>query len=126
MHGGFLRKALIRACKKPCASFFALYLGAGPEAIGFAVGISTVTGIFFKLPAGALSDVIGRKKTMLIGLFVFAFMPFAYLFIRDYSLLILIRFIHGFATAIYGPVSMAVVIDVAGGKKERCFRGSHP
>jgi MFS family permease len=29
----------------------------------------------------------------------------------------LIRFIHGFATAVYGPVSMAVVIDIAGNKK---------
>jgi MFS family permease len=96
---------------------FALYLGAGPEAIGFAVGISTVTGIFFKLPSGALSDVIGRKKTMLIGLVVFAGMPFAYLFARDYQLLIVIRFIHGLATAVYGPVSMAVVADIAGTRK---------
>ncbi|MFN3481288.1 MAG: MFS transporter, partial [Thermodesulfovibrionales bacterium] len=85
--------------------------------MGLAVGISTVTGIFFKLPSGALSDVIGRKKTMLIGLFVFAFTPFIYLFITDYVMLVIIRFIHGFATAIYGPVSMAVVIDLAGDKK---------
>ena len=57
---------------------FALYLGASPEAIGFIVGISTVTGIFFKLPSGALSDIIGRKKTMMIGLLVFAVLPFSY------------------------------------------------
>jgi len=31
------------------------------------VGISTVTGIFFKLPSGALSDVIGRRRTLLMG-----------------------------------------------------------
>ena len=114
---GFFARLSYALARSPVLPLFALYLGAGPEAIGLAVGISTVTGIFFKLPAGALSDVIGRKKTMLIGLLVFAFTPFAYLFIRDYNLLIIIRFIHGFATAIYGPVSMAVVIDVAGGKK---------
>ncbi len=114
---GFFARLSYALARSPVLPLFALYLGAGPAAIGFAVGISTVTGIFFKLPAGALSDVIGRKKTMLIGLVVFAVVPFAYLFIRDYSLLILIRFIHGFATAVYGPVSMAVVIDVAGGKK---------
>ena len=114
---GFFARLSYALARSPVLPLFALYLGAGPEAIGFAVGISTVTGIFFKLPAGALSDVIGRKKTMLIGVVVFAVVPFAYLFIRDYSLLILIRFIHGFATAIYGPVSMAVVMDVAGGKK---------
>jgi MFS family permease len=103
--------------RSPVLPLFALYLGAGPEAIGFAVGVSTVTGIFFKLPSGALSDVIGRKKTMLIGLVVFAVMPFTYLFVRDYQILIVIRFMHGLATAVYGPVSMAVVADVAGARK---------
>ena len=114
---GFFARLSYALARSPVLPLFALYLGAGPEAIGFAVGISTVTGIFFKLPAGALSDVMGRKKTMLIGLLVFAIMPFTYLLVKDYSLLIVIRFLHGLATAIYGPVSMAVVADVAGTKK---------
>jgi MFS family permease len=114
---GFFARLSYALARSPVLPLFALYLGAGPEAIGFAVGISTVTGIFFKLPSGALSDVIGRKRTMLIGLIVFAVMPFTYLFVKDYQLLIVIRFLHGLATAIYGPVSMAVVADVAGAKK---------
>jgi MFS family permease len=114
---GFFARLSYALARSPVLPLFALYLGAGPEAIGFAVGVSTVTGIFFKLPAGALSDVIGRKKTMLIGLVVFAVMPFTYLLVKDYQLLIVIRFIHGLATAVYGPVSMAVVADVAGAKK---------
>lgn len=114
---GFFARLSYALARSPVLPLFALYLGAGPEAIGFAVGVSTVTGIFFKLPAGALSDVIGRKRTMLMGLVVFAVMPFTYLLVTDYSALIVIRFIHGLATAIYGPVSMAVVADVAGGRK---------
>ena len=114
---GFFARLSYALARSPVLPLFALYLGAGPEAIGFAVGISTVTGIFFKLPAGALSDVIGRKKTMLIGLLFFAFMPFTYLLVKDYTLLIIIRFLHGLATAVYGPVSMAVVADVAGARK---------
>ncbi len=114
---GFFARLSYALARSPVLPLFALYLGAGPEAIGFAVGISTVTGIFFKLPAGALSDIIGRKRTMLIGLLFFAFMPFAYLLVESYYPLIIIRFIHGLATAIYGPVSMAVVADVAGAKK---------
>lgn len=114
---GFFARLSYALARSPVLPLFALYLGAGPEAIGFAVGISTVTGIFFKLPAGALSDVIGRKRTMLIGLLFFAFMPFTYLWVKDYDLLIAIRFLHGLATAIYGPVSMAVVADIAGAKK---------
>lgn len=114
---GFFARLSYALARSPVLPLFALYLGAGPEAIGFAVGISTVTGIFFKLPAGALSDIIGRKRTMLLGLVVFAVMPFTYLLVHDYRLLVIIRFIHGLATAIYGPVSMAVVADVAGAKK---------
>lgn len=114
---GFFARLSYALARSPVLPLFALYLGAGPEAIGFAVGVSTVTGIFFKLPAGALSDVIGRKRTMLIGLFFFAFMPFTYLLVKDYSLLIIIRFLHGLATAIYGPVAMAVVADMAGKNK---------
>lgn len=114
---GFFARLSYSLARSPVLPLFALYLGAGPEAIGFAVGVSTVTGIFFKLPSGALSDVIGRRRTMLIGLLFFAFMPFAYLLVKDYTLLIIVRFIHGLATAIYGPISMAVVADIAGTKK---------
>ncbi|MBI5556092.1 MAG: MFS transporter [Deltaproteobacteria bacterium] len=114
---GFFARLSYALARSPVLPLFALYLGAGPEAIGFAVGVSTVTGIFFKLPAGALSDIIGRKRTMLIGLFFFAFMPFTYLWVESYYPLIIIRFIHGLATAIYGPVAMAVVADAAGTKK---------
>lgn len=114
---GFLARFSYALARNPVLPLFALYLGAGPEAIGLAVGISTVTGIFFKLPAGALSDVIGRRRTMLAGLCFFAVIPFAYFFINSYSMLVVVRFLHGFATAVYGPVAMAVVADVAGERK---------
>ena len=114
---GFLARFSYALARTPVLPLFALYLGAGPGAIGLIVGISTVTGIFFKLPAGALSDLIGRKMTLLAGLVVFAVIPFTYLLVGNYQLLILIRFLHGFATAIYGPVAMAVIMDAAGGRK---------
>jgi MFS family permease len=114
---GFFARLSYALARSPVLPLFALSLCAGPEAIGFAVGISTVTGIFFKLPAGALSDVIGRRRTMLVGLLFFAFTPFAYLGVHSYGPLVLIRFLHGMATAVYGPVAMAVVADIAGAKK---------
>jgi len=114
---GFLARFSYALARNPVLPLFALFLGAGPEAIGLAVGISTVTGIFFKLPSGALSDVVGRRRTMLAGLVVFGVMPFAYLFISSYSALVAVRFLHGLATAIYGPVAMAVVADVPGSRK---------
>ncbi len=114
---GFLARASYGLARTPVLALFAASFGVGPEAIGFAVAISTVTGIFFKMPAGVLSDVIGRTRTLFIGLGVFAVVPFAYLFVTSYEALVVVRFFHGFATAIYGPVVMAVVIGVAGDKK---------
>lgn len=114
---GFLARASYGLARTPVLALFAASLGAGPEAVGFVVAISTVTGIFFKMPAGVLSDVIGRTRTLFMGLVVFAFVPFAYLFVSSYEGLVVVRFFHGFATAIYGPVVMAVVVSVAGDKR---------
>ena len=114
---GFLARFSYALARNPVLPLFALFLGAGPEAVGLAVGISTVTGILFKLPAGALSDIVGRRRTMLAGLVVFGLMPFAYFFIDSYRALVFVRFLHGLATAIYGPVAMAVVAEVAGERR---------
>jgi MFS family permease len=114
---GFFSRLSYGLARTPVLPLFALSLGASPEAIGFVVGASTITGIFFKLPSGALSDIIGRKTTLLAGLLVFALTPFAYVFVDSYSQLVTIRFVHGLATAVYGPVSMAIVIDIAGNQK---------
>jgi MFS family permease len=114
---GFLARASYALARTPVLALFAVALGAGPEAVGLAVGISTVTGILFKMPAGVLSDVVGRSRMLLLGLCVFAFVPFAYLWIESYPALLAVRFLHGFATAIYGPVSMAMVVAAAGDKR---------
>ncbi len=114
---GFLARASYALARTPVLALFAASLGAGPEAIGFAVAISTVTGIFFKMPAGVVSDVIGRTRTLYFGLAVFAVVPFGYLLVDSYSALVVVRFLHGFATAIYGPVAMAVVVGVAGSRR---------
>jgi MFS transporter, DHA1 family, multidrug resistance protein len=114
---GFLAKASYALARTPVLALFAASFGVGPEAIGFAVAISTITGVFFKMPAGVISDIIGRRRTMVIGLAFFAVIPFFYLLVHSYNSLLAVRFLHGFATAIYGPVIMAVVVDMAGQKR---------
>ena len=114
---GFLAKASYALARTPVLALFAASLGVGPEAIGFAVAISTITGVFFKMPAGVISDIIGRRRTMLVGLAFFAVIPFFYLLVDTYGSLLAVRFLHGFATAIYGPVIMAVVVDIAGHRR---------
>jgi MFS transporter, DHA1 family, multidrug resistance protein len=114
---GFLARTSYALARTPVLALFAASLGAGPEAIGFCVAISTITGIFFKMPAGVAADILGKTRTLFVGLACFAFIPFAYLLVSSYPGLVVVRFLHGFATAIYGPVAMAVVVQMAGDRR---------
>lgn len=100
-------------CRAPLLPLFARDLGAGPSTIGLVMGASTITGIVVKMPAGALSDVVGRRPLLLAGACVFALMPFTYLGIASLAAVIVLRFVHGNATAIFGPVASATVSDLA-------------
>jgi MFS transporter, DHA1 family, multidrug resistance protein len=100
-------------CRVPLLPLFARELGAGPSLVGLVMGASTLTGIFVKLPAGALSDLLGRRRLLLAGALVFASVPFTYLAVSTIGLLVLLRFLHGSATAIFGPVASASLSDVA-------------
>jgi MFS family permease len=99
--------------RSPVLPIFAAELGALPELIGVIVAASTVTGVFFKLPSGALSDVLGRKRMMVLGALFFAAPPFLYPFVHEAWSLLALRFVHGFATAIFSPVASAYVASLA-------------
>jgi MFS family permease len=99
--------------RSPVLPAFASDLGAGPELLGVIVAASTITGVFLKLPAGTLSDVLGRKKMMVLGACFFAFPPFLYPLVHDPWSLLWLRFVHGFATAIFSPVAAAYVAGLA-------------
>jgi len=110
---GFVAYCSYAICRTPLLPLFARELGAGPSLIGFVMGASTLTGIVVKLPAGALSDVLGRRRLLLAGALVFATLPFTYLAASTLLVLILLRFAHGSATAIFGPVASASRSDIA-------------
>ena len=110
---GFVAYSSYAICRTPLLPLFARELGAGPALIGFVMGASTLTGIVVKLPAGALSDVFGRRRLLIAGALVFASLPFTYLAASTLFVLVLLRFAHGAATAIFGPVASASLSDVA-------------
>ena len=97
--------------KNPALPLFVKSLGAPQWARGFIAAASTVTGILVSVPAGILSDVWGRKRVILLSMFVFASAPFLYLLVRDPWQLVMVRVYHGLATAILGPVARATVAD---------------
>ncbi len=97
--------------KNPVLKPFALSLGTPTSWTGFVASASTIPGILVSLPAASLSDVYGRKKFLLISGIVFASAPFLYLLITVWWQLILVRFYHGFATAIFVPVAEAALAE---------------
>ncbi len=99
--------------KSPVLPLFARFLGAGPRELGFVAAASTCTGILLSIPAGVLSDAWGRKRVLLLAGFVFASAPFLYLLVHTPGQLAAVRVYHGAATAIFGPVALAYVADLA-------------
>ena len=97
--------------KNPVLPLFIRALDVPMATVGFIAAASTLVGIVVSLPAGILSDIIGRRRVILIAAVVFATAPFLYLLVSLPWQLVMVRIYHGLATAILGPVAMAAVAD---------------
>lgn len=95
--------------KSPVLPFFAGYLGATPDQMGFIAAASTIPGILVSIPAGMVADRKGPHGILWISILLVALVPFLYLMIITPLQLFWVRFLHGFATAILGPVALAIV-----------------
>lgn len=104
--------------KNPVLKPFATSLEV-PEGfwMGFVASASTIPGILVSLPAASLSDIFGRRKVLLASAVVFASAPFFYLLITAWWQLVLVRFYHGFATAIFVPVTEASIAELFPSKR---------
>ena len=98
--------------KTPVLPLFSKALGATPAEIGWIAMASTIPGILVSLPAGALSDFLGKRMLIRASLVVFATAPFLYLLVNQPWQLMAVRFYHGFATAIFGTVATAAIAEM--------------
>lgn len=103
--------------KSPVLPLFAGHLGADPASIGLIAGVSAFAGVVCSVPAGILADRFGKKRLIMVAAIIFASAPFGYLVVTTVWQLALVRFYHGFATAIFVPVAMAMVSGLS--HKER-------
>lgn len=103
--------------KSPVLPLFANHLGAGPTGVGLVASISAFAGVVFSVPAGILADRFGKKRLIVAASLIFASAPFGYLMVTNIWQLAVVRFYHGFATAIFLPVAMALVSSLS--SKER-------
>jgi len=95
----------------PVLSIYALTLdGATPMLVGVIVGGYALTQAIFQIPFGTMSDKIGRKPTLLVGLIIFLIGSLIAGFATDIYTLMFGRFLQG-AGAI-GSVITAMIADL--------------
>ena len=100
--------------KSPILPIFANSLIHSPtelQYIGYVFSASTIPGILISIFAGRLSDLYGRERLLFVSALVFATAPFFYIFATNIYLLMIVRFYHGFSTAIFVPVATAAIAE---------------
>ena len=107
----FIARSAYQMGKTPLLPIFAAALGATGAFLGLIVSASTLTGMVLKPLIGTLSDRSGRRRWLIVGTLLFASMPFLYRFVNSPEALFSIRIVHGLATAVYGPVTLAFVAE---------------
>lgn len=108
---GFFAIFSTTVAKNPVLPLFSQAAGADDAMIGLISAFSPLAGILFSFPVGVLSDHFGRRKLLVASGAVFLTAPLLYLLVWDPIWLIPVRFFHGTATAILGPVISAVIAD---------------
>ncbi|MFH0967980.1 MAG: MFS transporter [Methanobacteriota archaeon] len=97
--------------KNPVLPLFAQAAGADGSVIGLISAVSPLAGIIFSFPIGFLSDRIGRRSLLILSGVVFLIAPLCYIAVVSPIWLIPIRFFHGTATAILGPLIPAMIAE---------------
>ena len=108
---GFLGIFSTTMSKNPVLPLFVKALSGSDTVIGLIAAISPIAGILFSFPVGMLADRLGKKRLLMVAGVVFLVAPLLYLAVANPFWLIPIRFLHGIATAILGPVAAAFIVS---------------
>ena len=97
-------------------TFMALYAAenfqANETAAGFAASSFVIGAGLVRLVIGKYLDFMGRKRTLVVSLAIFAVSSLIYPLVDHYSLLVIIRLLQGTAFGIISTAVTSVVIDI--------------
>lgn len=94
------------------AVYAVMEYGASTSEAGLITGIFIVGTLFGRLYIGSVIDVIGRKRTLIIGLIFFTLTTFLYFINLGLPFLLLNRLIHGMALGMASTASGTIVAQI--------------
>lgn len=96
----------------PVLPFYAKQIGATPTELGWLMAVYSLMQLLFAPMWGKISDRIGRKPVMMLGIFGLTISFFLMAVSTKLWMLFAARIIGGFLTAANMPTSMAYVADI--------------
>jgi MFS family permease len=88
-----------------------------PSQVGSQVGLATtvlaLVAVFTRIPAGRLTDRLGRHRFLLVGAACFVIAPVIYAISRGLPVLLLGRAVHGVGLAVFSTAFQALVTELA-------------
>lgn len=88
------------------------HLGGSADGIGLVTTVFVIAAVIFRPLTGKWLDEINRKKLLVFSVAMFAACSFFYLWVPNYSLLLVLRFVHGISFGIAATTTSTVVLDV--------------
>lgn len=96
----------------PVLPFYAEEMGASPTELGLLMAVYSLMQLLFAPMWGRVSDRIGRKPVMMIGIFGLAISFFMMALSSDLWMLFVARIVGGFLSSANMPTVMAYVADI--------------
>ncbi|WP_412103393.1 MFS transporter [Rossellomorea aquimaris] len=91
--------------------------GSGAEA-GMVTTIFLISAIIIRPFSGKIIEAWGKKKSLVVSVFLFGVSAFLYYFIRDFSWLLGLRFFHGIWFSIASTVLVSIAADLIPQKRK--------
>ena len=101
----------------PAFPKIAAQLDIPKKSIGLLIITFTLPGVFLTPVLGVLADRLGRKRVLAPSLFLFAIAGGLCGFVRDFHVLLILRFIQGLGAAALGSLNITIIGDLFEGKK---------
>jgi len=96
----------------PFLPIYAEDFGASDSEIGIMVGVFAIVRLFFSPIGGWLADRVGRKPSMVFGMFMYCGVMFLFGIAETITELFIYRGLQGAASGLVWPVALAYVGDV--------------